>query len=182
MLGVQSPIPAAEMPNLYGAPPAAAPNYGQAAPGYAPLPNPAPAQARASRAPVAPQKGIRLVPFLLGLGGLVAVLGIGAALLMKKPSALDVTLGAKPTGAETLVFTCATCEDGTVASVSGSEGKFAGGKLELETKEPLKIGENRLEIHLKRPKGREEILNANVPVLMIVIWRPLLPPVRPVML
>ncbi len=159
MLGVQSPVgPQGEpLPDIKFGPSA------MQAP-QAPSFQPGPAVPRAPRAAPAPAKGVRLVPLLLSLGALIAVAGLAALLLWRKPSSLVVALGAKPSGAETILLTCATCEDGTIATALGGEGTFAGGKVEIETRAPLKVGENPVEIRLRHAKSREEVLSASVPV------------------
>ena len=103
---------------------------------------------------------------LLGglLGAVVLIAGVTVALVWKSPP-----LVAQPQidahGHDQLHLTCAGCPDGTIAEMEGQKATFTSQIADLNLTVPLRVGDNKLVIHLDRPSlGRDEAVSLAVPL------------------
>jgi hypothetical protein len=156
---------------------------GVARPGIAPLnpgmakpssPPPAAAPARASPQPARPaasSENVRrttplpLLPALLIVG---ALMSIGTAIAVFFSLRAGVSIAAKAgvdaAGRDVLELTCAECPDATKVWAGAAQATFQNQSAKLTLGQPLRVGENALELGVERPQKRREQIALNVPV------------------
>jgi hypothetical protein len=147
-----------------------------ARPGYDPRPPPAilpaPAPLEDLPAPSRPRivrkgGGVPLVAVALVTGGLVIIGGGAIALLWHGAPPISAQPRVTPEGKDVLHLHCdpASCADGTTAELNGLRSTFAQGESDLPLAEPLRVGDNALELRVDRPgMGRDEVVRLVVPV------------------
>jgi hypothetical protein len=77
---------------------------------------------------------------------------------------LDASIAVDGQGAERLELRCESCPDGTTVSLSGKAATFRARSATLGLTQPLGVGQNRLELGLRSPKGKSETVELVVPV------------------
>jgi hypothetical protein len=123
-------------------------------------PLPAPPSSRAVKSGV-PAIALVAIVFVV-----VAVIGVGAALLVLRQGA---ALAAQPqldeNGKESLKIRCDSCPDGTTITLGASFAKVAANACVLPLPAPLSVGDNDLDMKIERPApGRTETVKVHVPV------------------
>jgi hypothetical protein len=113
---------------------------------------------------IVPKRGVPLVL----VAGLIAFLVLGAGVvvaLVWKSKPLLAEARADPSGKEALHLRCDTCPDGTLATLDGAQSTFHAHETDVPLKNPLKVGDNALVVHLDRPSiGRDEAVKLDVPI------------------
>ncbi len=113
---------------------------------------------------IVPKRGVPLGVLGGILGGLVLLAG-GAVALLWKSSPLVAQPQIDAQGRDQLHLTCVGCPDGTVAEMDGQKGIFESQIADLNLASPLRVGDNKLVVHLDRPSlGRDEAVSLTVPL------------------
>ncbi|HEU4410380.1 MAG TPA: hypothetical protein VFS43_34315 [Polyangiaceae bacterium] len=107
----------------------------------------------------------------LGGAGVIAVGGLGAALLVPGSAPLRAEVRLDEAGRDVLRVTCVKCPDGTkLSAAGGATVTTSGGAADVPLGAPLKVGANEVEIAVDRPgAGRDERVSLTVP-LAFRIW------------
>jgi hypothetical protein len=113
------------------------------------------------------KKGVPIA--LVGVISAVLVLvgGLATALLWRGAPPIKAQARSAPDGRDILELTCdpRSCKDGTVVTLAGARAVFAAGEADLQLPEPLRVGDNTLQLVIDRPgMGRDETLKLLVPV------------------
>jgi len=113
----------------------------------------------------APQRGVPAVALVAGILAVLVLFGGGAAFYVwKSGGAIAATPQLDESGKESLRMRCDGCPDGTVIAFGASQTTTQGGQAVLPLPAPLSIGDNDLELRVKRPNGRDESVKVHVPV------------------
>jgi hypothetical protein len=118
--------------------------------------------------PEAPRRAQKGVPAVMLVGIIVVVLAaigsIVGLLVLRSGALLAATPQLDENGRESLRIRCETCPDGTAIAFGASQTTTRGGNAVLPLPAPLSIGDNDLDVHVRKPNAKDETVKIHVPV------------------
>jgi hypothetical protein len=118
--------------------------------------------------PQAPRRAQKGVPAVLLVGIIVVVLAAIGSLVglvvLRSGAPLTATPQLDETGRESLRIRCEACADGTAIAFGASQTTTHGGNAVLPLPAPLSIGDNDLDLHVRKPNAKDETVRVHVPV------------------